>query len=190
MSDFQTVFFVHQIKGFSSLLSKKNLNKINLRVRFLPLKIAFFWGFERDNILSSKSYTKARIFAKFETYVHKMGLYHQIFFRKDPCTHTRVRVINARTHVLSRARAHVYGLYAGHTGLWSIRGVILKSKTFFRKDQCTQTRVRQNICACVYDLSVRVRARIFTKKNLVVKSCLMNLSLKFRAFVEEIFQFF
>ena len=33
------------------------LKKINLRVRFLPLKIAFFEGFENDNILSSKSYT-------------------------------------------------------------------------------------------------------------------------------------
>ena len=31
--------------------------KINLRVRFLPLKIAFFGGFENDSILSSKSYT-------------------------------------------------------------------------------------------------------------------------------------
>ena len=63
MSDFQTVFFVYQIKGFSSLLSKKNLKKINLRVRFLALKIAFFGGFENDNILSSKSYmvTKSRI---------------------------------------------------------------------------------------------------------------------------------
>ena len=57
MSDFQTVFFVYQIKGFSVLLSKKFLKKINLRVRFLPLKIAFFEGFENDNILSSKSYT-------------------------------------------------------------------------------------------------------------------------------------
>ena len=56
MSDFQTVFFVYQIKGFSLLLSKKNLKKINLRVRFLALKIAFFGGFENDNILSSKSY--------------------------------------------------------------------------------------------------------------------------------------
>ena len=36
---------------------KKKLKKINLRVRFLPLKIAFFEGFENDNILSSKSYT-------------------------------------------------------------------------------------------------------------------------------------
>ena len=57
MSDFQTVFFVYQIKGFLSLLSKKKLKKINLRVRFLALKIAFFGGFENDNILSSKSYT-------------------------------------------------------------------------------------------------------------------------------------
>ena len=32
------------------------LRKINLRVRFLALKIAFFGGFENDNILSSKSY--------------------------------------------------------------------------------------------------------------------------------------
>ena len=57
MSDFQTVFFVYQIKGFRVLLSKIFLKKINLRVRFLPLKIAFFEGFENDNILSSKSYT-------------------------------------------------------------------------------------------------------------------------------------
>ena len=33
------------------------LKKKNLRVRFLALKIAFFGGFENDNILSSKSYT-------------------------------------------------------------------------------------------------------------------------------------
>ena len=60
MSDFQTVFFVYQIKGFSVLLSKNFLKKINLRVRFLPLKIAFFGGFENHNILSSKSYTVTR----------------------------------------------------------------------------------------------------------------------------------
>ena len=33
------------------------LKKINLRVRFLALEIAFFGGVENDNILSSKSYT-------------------------------------------------------------------------------------------------------------------------------------
>ena len=54
---FSNRFFVYQIKGFSVLLSKNFLKKINLRVRFLPLKIAFFEGFENDNILSSKSYT-------------------------------------------------------------------------------------------------------------------------------------
>ena len=39
------------------------LKKINIRVRFLALKIAFFGGFENDNILSSKSYmvTKSEI---------------------------------------------------------------------------------------------------------------------------------
>ena len=30
---------------------------MNFSVPILPLKIAFFWGFENDNILSSKSYT-------------------------------------------------------------------------------------------------------------------------------------
>ena len=35
---------------------KKNLKKINLRVGFLPIKIAFFGGVENDNILSYKSY--------------------------------------------------------------------------------------------------------------------------------------
>ena len=57
MSGFQTIFFVYQIKGVQCLLSKKMFKKINFRVRFLALKIAFFGGFENDNILSSKSYT-------------------------------------------------------------------------------------------------------------------------------------
>ena len=57
MSDFQTVFFVYQIKGFLLLLSKKIFKKVNLRLRFLALKIAFLGGFENDKILRSKSYT-------------------------------------------------------------------------------------------------------------------------------------
>ena len=63
MSDFQTVFFVYQIKGVQCVTSKKILKKMNFRVRFLALKIAFFGGFENDNILSSKSYmvTKSEI---------------------------------------------------------------------------------------------------------------------------------
>ena len=57
MSDFQTVFFCLSDKRFLIIIIKKNLKKINLRVRFLALKIAFLGGFENDNILSSKSYT-------------------------------------------------------------------------------------------------------------------------------------
>ena len=57
MSDFQNDFLVYQIKCLLISLSNFFLKKINLRVRFLPLKIAFFEGFENDNILSSKSYT-------------------------------------------------------------------------------------------------------------------------------------
>ena len=38
------------------IIRKKMLTKINLRVYFLALKIAFLGGFENDNILSSKSY--------------------------------------------------------------------------------------------------------------------------------------
>ena len=54
---FSNRFFCLSDKRFLSIIIKKNLKKINLRVRFLPLKIAFFEGFENDNILSSKSYT-------------------------------------------------------------------------------------------------------------------------------------
>ena len=35
--------------------------KINLRVRFLSLKIAFFGGFENDSILSIESYTVKKV---------------------------------------------------------------------------------------------------------------------------------
>ena len=55
MSDFQTVFFCLSDKRFLNIIIKKKLKKINLRVHFLPLKIAFFGGYENDNILSSKS---------------------------------------------------------------------------------------------------------------------------------------
>ena len=40
----------------SSCSHQKKLKKINLRVRFLLLKIVYFWVFENYNILSSKSY--------------------------------------------------------------------------------------------------------------------------------------
>ena len=56
------------------------------------------------------SATKAPIFMKFETYIHKIVKNHQMIFRKDPCTHARTRDVNVRARVLSRwnARAHTY----------------------------------------------------------------------------------
>ena len=40
---------------------------------------------------------EARIFMKFETYVHKIILDHQLNFHKDPCKDARERGENART---------------------------------------------------------------------------------------------
>ena len=40
---------------------------------------------------------EARIFMKFETYVHKIILDHQLTFHKDPCKDARARGENART---------------------------------------------------------------------------------------------
>ena len=53
---FSNRFFCLSDKRCLMLNIKKMLKKMNLRVRFLALKIAFFGGFENDNILSSKSY--------------------------------------------------------------------------------------------------------------------------------------
>ena len=68
------------------------LKKINLRVRFLVLKIAFFGGFENDNILCSKSYkvTKSEIspqrkLGSLRNLVVNYYLINLSFkFRKDP----------------------------------------------------------------------------------------------------------
>ena len=38
------------------VLTHLKMKKVNLRVCFIPLRIAVFWAFENDNILSSKSY--------------------------------------------------------------------------------------------------------------------------------------
>ena len=42
-------------KRLLTILIKKKWKRINLRVRFLLLKIVFFGVFENDNILSSRS---------------------------------------------------------------------------------------------------------------------------------------
>ena len=54
---FSIHFFCLSDKRFPMLNIKKKLQKMNLRVRFLPLKIVFFGGLENNNILSSKSCT-------------------------------------------------------------------------------------------------------------------------------------
>ena len=57
MSDFQTVFFVYQIKGVQCIISNKIISLTISRGQILPHKMPFFLGFENDDILSSKSYT-------------------------------------------------------------------------------------------------------------------------------------
>ena len=49
--------------GLLTVLIKKKLKKIILRVCFLPLEIEFFWVFENDKKFRSKSYmvTKSKI---------------------------------------------------------------------------------------------------------------------------------
>ena len=68
--------------------------------------------FESQYHFANISATKARIFTKFKSYLHKIKGDHQIYFSKDPCTHTHARTVNARVYVLShahafKARAHV-----------------------------------------------------------------------------------
>ena len=70
--------------------------------------------FESQYCFANISATKARIFMKFETYIHKIVYNYQKIFHKDPRTHAHTRGVNVRGHVLSRrnARAHVYALCA------------------------------------------------------------------------------
>ena len=71
--------------------------------------------FESQYHFANISSTKARIFMKFETYVHKIVKNYQKIFRKDPCTHAHTRGVNVCARVLSRRneRAHVYAT-CGH----------------------------------------------------------------------------
>ena len=64
--------------------------------------------FKSQYCFANISATKARIFMKFETYIHKIVKNHQIIFRKDPCTHARTRGVNMRARVSSRKNAHVH----------------------------------------------------------------------------------
>ena len=66
--------------------------------------------FKSQYCFANISTTKAPIFMKFETYIHKIVKSYQKIFHEDPCTHARIRGINVRTQVLSRRNAsvHVY----------------------------------------------------------------------------------
>ena len=57
------------------------------------------------------SATKAPIFMKFETYIHKILKNYLLIFRKDPCTHKRTRGENMRACVSSRQNVPAY-IYA------------------------------------------------------------------------------
>ena len=50
-------FFAYQIKGVQCIISNRITSLTISRVQILPHKMPFFWVFENDNILSSKSYT-------------------------------------------------------------------------------------------------------------------------------------
>ena len=66
--------------------------------------------FKSQYCFANISATKAPIFMKFETYIHKIVKNYQKNFRKDLCTHARTRGVNMRARVSSRqnTRTHIY----------------------------------------------------------------------------------
>ena len=66
--------------------------------------------FKSQYCFANISATKAPIFMKFETYIHKIVKNYQKKFRKDLCTHARTRGVNMRARVSSRqnTRTHIY----------------------------------------------------------------------------------
>ena len=65
--------------------------------------------FKSQYCFANISATKALIFMKFETYIHKIVKNHQKIFRKDSCTHAHKRRKCARLRFVDtkRARAHL-----------------------------------------------------------------------------------
>ena len=53
--------------------------------------------YKMSNNSAMETCMEARIFMKFETYVHKIVLNHQPNFHKDPCKDARAQDKNART---------------------------------------------------------------------------------------------
>ena len=58
--------------------------------------------FESQYRFANISATKARIFMKFETYIHKIVKNYQKIFHKDPCRQAHTRDVNVSACVLSR----------------------------------------------------------------------------------------
>ena len=44
---------------------------------------------------------EAQILTKFDTFIYKIVKNHQMIFRKDPCTHTPTRAVNARARFVA-----------------------------------------------------------------------------------------
>ena len=57
--------------------------------------------FESQYRFANISATKARIFIKFETYIHKIVKNYLLIFRKDPSTQAHTIGVNVRARVLS-----------------------------------------------------------------------------------------
>ena len=75
-------FFCLSNKDILCLFSKNKLNKINLRVRFLQLKIEFFGGFENYIVFQFLNHTR----------LQKV----EYLLNKHLCMHTRAQAVNVR----------------------------------------------------------------------------------------------
>ena len=61
--------------------------------------------FKSQYCFANISATKASIFMKFKTYIHKIVQNYQMIFRKDPCTHTRTQGVNVGACFVATKRA-------------------------------------------------------------------------------------
>ena len=125
------------------------------------------------------SATKAPIFMKFETQLHKIGNNDKHHFCRDPSTHTHTQGINVRAHVSSRvrtfrcastrfvARAHVYASFVGlcawifTKNLLGFAYYLMKISFKFHRDRsfgCGD--FRKTILTCVYSYIFNVFCKL------------------------------
>ena len=123
-------------------------------------------AFKSQYHFANISATKASIFMKFDTYIHKTVKIYHMNFCKDPCTQARTRGVNACARVLSRrnARAHVYASCARvcariYTKIFVVVLYYLMNLRFkFHKDRSFRCR---DICKTILTF---VRSLIFNVK--------------------------